>query len=40
MKFSPPENIKRLIDEQYVLLDKAHSHLQDIWADNILFSFG
>ncbi|MEI2467085.1 hypothetical protein V8V74_22895, partial [Niallia taxi] len=40
MKFSPPENIKRLIDEQYVLLDEAHSHLQDIWADHILFSFG
>lgn len=40
MKFSPPENIKKIIDEQYVLLENAHTHLHEIWVENILFSFG
>lgn len=40
MWFSPPKNIKTLIDEQYRILDDAHTKLSKIWVDDIVLSFG
>jgi hypothetical protein len=36
----PSDQVKKLIDEQYITLDDAHSRLSEIWLKDILFSYG
>lgn len=36
----PSSHIQKLINEQYKIVDDAHSRLSEIWLKDILFSFG